>query len=154
MPDTDRQMDADTGEAVLSTALGERLLRRRSEPLGVIDVRQPQQHYARTAGWVAQRFALLEHWKTRYGSDEDAAAAHASLVFAVPGQPIAELQPHVCQPHAACAHGSTQADVPQPRADSDGFVYAPGTISDQTAECGTGYIASDCGYTSWSAPCR
>jgi hypothetical protein len=84
-------IDAGAGEAAPPTELTERLLQRGTAPLGVIDVRQPQQHYARTAGWIARRFALLDHWKTRYGSDEGASTPGASLVFAAPGQTPTEL---------------------------------------------------------------
>ena len=111
------QMDAGAGEATLPTELAERILRRRTEPLGVIDVRQPQQHYARTAGWVAQRFALLDHWKTRYGSDEDVTAANASLVFTAPGQSIGEPGRALANP-TQLARTAQQVDAPQPRADS------------------------------------
>src|SRR5712692_5443472 len=117
MQDSATQVDTDAGEADPSTGLVERLLRRRTEPLGVIDVRQPQQQYERTAGWVAQRFALLDHWKTRYGSDEDAAAANASLVFAAPGQPKAELSGALSS-HTQLARAAKQAVVSQPSAAS------------------------------------
>jgi hypothetical protein len=90
MQDSAMQTEAGASQTALPTELALRILRRRTEPLGVIDVQQPQQHYARTAGWVAQRFALLDHWKTRYGSDEDTASANAGFVFAMPGQPMAE----------------------------------------------------------------
>jgi hypothetical protein len=80
-------------------------------------VRQPQQHYARTAGWVAQRFALLDHWKTRYGSDEDAASANAGLVFAMPGQPMAEPSRVHASP-TQLARMVQRVDAPQPRADA------------------------------------
>lgn len=113
MKDSAMQMDAGAGEATLPTELAKRLLRRRTEPLGLIDVRQPQQHYARTAGWVAQRFALLDHWKTRYGSDEDASAANAGLVFAMPGQPIAEPSRVLASP-TQLARVATQGVASQP----------------------------------------
>jgi hypothetical protein len=95
MKDSSIQPAADGSGPALSTELTERLLQRATAPLGVIDVRQPQQHYARTAGWIAQRFALLDRWKTRYGSDEEASGAGASLVFAVPGQTLTEPNPAV-----------------------------------------------------------
>ena len=70
MRDSTEPIDTSKSDAPPQLELGQHLMRRHTEPLGVIDVRHPQQHYARTAGWIAQRFALLEHWKTRYGSDE------------------------------------------------------------------------------------
>src|SRR5262249_41230130 len=66
------------------------VLRRNAEPVGVIDVRRPQQLHARTAGWVARRFALLDHWRTRYGGDEQAPFANGEMVFTAPAQPLPE----------------------------------------------------------------
>lgn len=66
------------------SALAERLLRRHAEPVGVIDVRQPQELHARTAGWVARRFGLLEHWRTRYGGHELAPPSKGEMVFNAP----------------------------------------------------------------------
>src|SRR5262245_26354887 len=117
MEDAAIHMDGGAGDTALPTELAERLLRRRTEPLGVIDVRQPQQHYARTAGWVAQRFALLDHWKTRYGSDEDVTAANASLVFTSPAQSIAEPGRALGNP-TQLARTVQQVDAPQPRAEA------------------------------------
>jgi hypothetical protein len=57
--------------AAPSSAPGERLLRRRTAPVGLIDVRQPQQLVARTSGWVAERFGWLDAWKTKYVGTED-----------------------------------------------------------------------------------
>ena len=109
------QTGAEVGEAAPSMELAERLLQRRTEPLGVIDVRQGQRHYARTAGWVAQRFALLDHWKTRYGGDEDAAPANDSLVFASPGRPGVEPA-HTLSNSIQLAQAVKRADAPQPGA--------------------------------------
>ncbi len=64
-----------------SSELTTRLLQRYVEPLGVIGTRHPQQLQARTAGWIARRFGLLDHWR-RYESDESAPAADQNLVFA------------------------------------------------------------------------
>src|SRR5262245_55036963 len=109
------QTGAEVGEAAPSMELAERLLQRHTEPLGVIDVRQGQRHYARTAGWVAQRVALLDHWKTRYGVDEDA-AANAGLVFAGPGQPRVEPA-RALSSSIQLARAVKLADAPQPGAD-------------------------------------
>lgn len=114
-------IDAGGGEAALPTELGERLLQRRTEPLGLIDVRQPQQHYTRTAGWIAQRFALLDHWKTRYGSDEDTSAAGPSLVFAAPGQTLTEPShavPSVAQIRAVKQPVAAQTSTVSPTSSS------------------------------------
>src|SRR4051812_49116237 len=84
------QTAAQVNEAAPSTELAERLLRRRDQPLGLIDMRHPQQQYTRTAGWAVRRFALLDHWKTRYGGDEGASAHGTNLVFAAQRQPLTE----------------------------------------------------------------
>ena len=60
-----------------STELAERLLRRRTEPVGVINTSHPLQMYDRTAGLVARRFAMLDHWRTRYADAENAAQPKA-----------------------------------------------------------------------------
>lgn len=77
MPD-----DIDKPSSPNSSELTTRLLGRYVKPVGVIDTQHPQQLQARTAGWIAQRFGLLEHWRRRYESDESAPAADQSLVFA------------------------------------------------------------------------
>ena len=64
-----------------SSELTTRLLRRYVEPVGVIDTRHPQQLQARTAGWIAQHFGLLDHWR-RYESDESGPTADQNLVLA------------------------------------------------------------------------
>jgi hypothetical protein len=72
--------------------LTERLLRRHTDPGGLIDVRHAERHYSRTAGWVAERFGLLEHWKTRYDVDDSGAVSGPGLAFSTSlKQP--ELQP-------------------------------------------------------------
>ncbi len=90
MNDYSTQSDAVESERPPNLALAERLLRRHAEPVGVIDVRRPQQLHARTAGWVARRFALLDHWRTRYGGDEQAPSANGEMVFTAPAQPLRE----------------------------------------------------------------
>lgn len=65
-----------------SSALAERLLRRATEPVGMIDSRHPRNLRARTSGWLAQRFGLLDHWRTRYAV-ADSRADGESLVFKI-----------------------------------------------------------------------
>ncbi|MCC2869859.1 MAG: hypothetical protein LK562_19220 [Candidatus Accumulibacter phosphatis] len=55
---------------------------RSSEEPGMIDVRWPQQHYARTAVWAGQRFPLLQRLLARAGAGEiQAGDGHAGLVY-------------------------------------------------------------------------
>jgi hypothetical protein len=48
---------------------------------GVIDLRHPQQHYARTALWVAQRFPLLQRMKDRYDTGDGSGAEGQAFVM-------------------------------------------------------------------------
>src|SRR5205085_12565242 len=52
------------------SALCERLFRRHSESIGVINVREAEQHYERIMGWIADRYALLELLLRRYRIDD------------------------------------------------------------------------------------
>ena len=80
MKDTSDQTGPEADKVGESSQLTDRMLARHSKPIGVIDVRRAEQHYSRTAGWVAERFALLDHWKSRYDVDEGRGAG-GSLVF-------------------------------------------------------------------------
>jgi hypothetical protein len=68
----EQSMTGETGPEQ-STELTDRLLRRRTEPAGVINTHHPLQMYDRTAGLVARRFAMLDHWRTRYADAENSA---------------------------------------------------------------------------------
>jgi hypothetical protein len=67
-----------------ASELADRLLRRATAPIGVIDVRHPLQLHARTAGWVAEKFGLLAEFNHRYGADQSAAAASQNMPLGVP----------------------------------------------------------------------
>jgi hypothetical protein len=60
----------------------ERLLRRRTEPIGIIDVRHAQAHYARIAGWIAARFPLLAELAARHGLSGEGKAGAAEFIYA------------------------------------------------------------------------
>ncbi|MFL6337417.1 MAG: hypothetical protein ACJ754_29305 [Pyrinomonadaceae bacterium] len=62
--------------------LTERLLARGTRPLGLIDVRRAESHYARIMDWLARRTPLLEHLMSRYGLTEGEGATALSLAFA------------------------------------------------------------------------
>jgi len=77
-------MNDSEDKSELSTGLGERLLRRHHEPIGVVDVNHPERIYDRTEGWIAQRFALLDHWKSRYENSDSPGAVSGQLVLSRP----------------------------------------------------------------------
>ncbi len=76
------EMATDVEETLQPSALIQRLAQRRTEPLGIIDVRQPEKIYNRTAGWVAQRFALLDGLKFRYSGEDNSQTQSTGLLFA------------------------------------------------------------------------
>src|SRR5262245_25542884 len=80
--DQSRQSEAGETEPEPSSELTARLMSRGSGAVGVVDVHHPQQLRSRTAGWVAARFDLLDHWRMRYGSDEQAPVGGTDLKLA------------------------------------------------------------------------
>ena len=73
MADRDYQQDREDGGSQ-SREFVDRLTRRLTDPVGVIDVRFAQQKYARIVEWLAERFALADLLHARYGADEGIAA--------------------------------------------------------------------------------
>lgn len=73
--------------AALASALAERLIRRGTEPLGVIDVRYAEEKYSRIVRWLGRHSALLDHLRSRYGVEE--APASAEHLFAIQ-QPLGQ----------------------------------------------------------------
>ena len=71
MNDSSEQSDARIAHAEQSSELGERLLRRLTEPAGVIDVHYAQRKYARLAEWLDKLYALLNQLQIRYAVGED-----------------------------------------------------------------------------------
>jgi hypothetical protein len=69
MNDESDQVDGSAHEQQTS-ALCERLFRRYSEPIGIINVREAERLYERIIGWVAGRYALLEQLMSRYRMDD------------------------------------------------------------------------------------
>lgn len=69
-------------EATRVARLSERLLARATHPLGLIDVRRAERHYARVMGWLAARTPLVEHLRSRYGLAEGEDPAARGLAFA------------------------------------------------------------------------
>lgn len=69
-------------ETARAARLTERLLARATHPLGLIDVRRAERHYARVMDWLAARTPLVEHLRSRYGLMEDEGSATLGLAFA------------------------------------------------------------------------
>ena len=125
----EQSMTGETGPAQ-SMELSDRLLRRRTEPAGVINTLHPLQMYDRTAGLVARRFAMLDHWRTRYADAENSAQSKgdAGFDFALPSSPLAALREKI----AAAPQISRAAAPPvSPRS------VAPGAFAQTTAQVPT-----------------
>jgi hypothetical protein len=86
------------GQAVAfpESELTHRLLRRATEPIGVINVRQASELHSRTL-WMAQRAELLDNIKSRYGLDQGASnpagIAAPAMPFISPLQAMAASSP-------------------------------------------------------------
>jgi hypothetical protein len=93
-----------------ASPLVQRLDRRRTEPIGVIDVRHPQAHYARIAGWIAERFPLLIELAQRHGSSEQDGPGYDGL----PYSSSAVLSP---------------SDKPAPALNTESHIFAPNQTS-------------------------
>ncbi len=70
------------------SVLVERLLRRHSEPVGVINLKQFQTQLARVPSWMVQRSRFLERWQSRYAFGESEPGSGTELMLATPVQPI------------------------------------------------------------------
>ncbi|MGA7932536.1 MAG: hypothetical protein WCA35_03060, partial [Kovacikia sp.] len=87
MPDESSEITANTDEVVQASSLLQRLDRRRTQPIGLADVRQFQPSSSRLPMAIAQRFALLDQLQTRYGVQERGAATTSTeLSLSTPSQ--------------------------------------------------------------------
>lgn len=84
--------ESEVAKVAKSSPLVQRLARRQTEPVGMIDVRSFQSQYARIPGWFVQRFAWLNQLQQRYSS-ADATPDGTDLVLTVPAQVSARQQP-------------------------------------------------------------
>jgi hypothetical protein len=99
-------------ENVNATALVQRLYRRYTEPLGLIDVRHAQAHYARIMRWtIAQRLPLLTKLAARQGGDDGVLAELGDWVYRAAPQ-VAALETAMAVPSSAVS--SRPGDDPSP----------------------------------------
>lgn len=109
-----------------------RLLRRRTEPIGIIDVRRPQAHYARVAGWVAARFPLLAELAERHDLGEEDAAGAAEFIHVARRVPRSQDQAVLGPGIAAVQRSGPGPSPPSPSGSSlasgnrEGVGTAPG----------------------------
>ncbi|MBD2358706.1 hypothetical protein H6G41_29620 [Tolypothrix sp. FACHB-123] len=73
-----------TNEILQSSALIQRLDRRRTQPSGLINTSQSQRSSPRLPATMVQRFALLEQIQTRYGVSNNSSGTGTELMFISP----------------------------------------------------------------------
>ncbi|MDF0664883.1 MAG: hypothetical protein P0119_02280 [Nitrospira sp.] len=76
--ETDRRGDQ-------SSPLASRLIRRITQPIGVVDVRHPEEIYERTTTWLSKRFPLLESMMARCRNSDDVAFESSGSVLRMAG---------------------------------------------------------------------
>ena len=102
--------------ALEPSPLGQRLDRRRTEPIGVIDVRHPQAHYARIVGWIAEHFPLLIELAERHGSDGQDGTGYDVLVYSSSAvlstsdqpAPTVNTESHILAPNKKSPHAANR----------------------------------------------
>jgi len=112
MKDSSHQATATDNGAGQSAEPAERLLRRHNFPIGLVDVKHAEHLYDRTAGWVAHRFALLDHWKTRYGSDDTAGTSNSPFVFTITSEQSPAQSGRIVSSEAKLASALRQTSAP------------------------------------------
>ncbi len=92
---------AQTNEILQSSALIQRLDRRSSQPIGLINTRQSQGGLPRLPATIVQRFDLLEQIQTRYGVNNNSSGTGTELTFATPSPKTAGEQTNTFTSEAA-----------------------------------------------------
>lgn len=103
--------------------LTRRLLRRATEPVGVIDVRHAAELHSRSSSLSGQRLELLEGLRRRYGLDPDGGAAGHTV-------PAATGRPFVEPLHRMAVSPFDWASAPSPRGRDRAAEAAAGAISE------------------------
>ncbi len=115
---SDREKGETGASAIESSDLTRRLLQRSAGKVGVVDARHPQQLYARTAGWIAERFPLIGQLSARYAAEDRTPVSTRELVM---GRPLME-QVNVftaAEPHLMPGPSLPRAETTAPRSRGD-----------------------------------
>ncbi|MBW4423090.1 MAG: hypothetical protein KME50_01135 [Nostoc desertorum CM1-VF14] len=83
-----------TNEILQSSALIQRLDKRRTQPIGLINTSQSGRSLPRLPATIVQRFDLLEQIQTRYGVNNNSSGSGTELTFATPSPKTAGEQPN------------------------------------------------------------
>ncbi len=120
MDDSPLTSPNESAEKQIPSELAARLDRRRTEPVGIIDSRQPKHQISRTAGWIAQRFALLDRLNARYRPDNEIAAGEGRFVFAAaPGTQPGADEESMARLSRGMSHATEKRSTPSEAAPPD-----------------------------------
>lgn len=107
-------MDAEQAELLQTSPLIQRLDRRRTHPIGVIDLRRYSSESSGLPNWLVQRSTLVEQLQSRYSSREQAAGTELPLAIASP-VPVAErVSDAPAAPSAVAIAPSTPVETSPP----------------------------------------
>ncbi|MDB9327569.1 hypothetical protein PN435_15610 [Nodularia spumigena CS-590/02] len=90
-----------TNEILQSSALIQRLDKRRTQPIGLINTSQSERSLPRLPATIVQRFDLLEQIQTRYGVNNNSSGTGTELTFATPSPKTAGEQTNTFTSEAA-----------------------------------------------------
>ena len=83
-----------------SSILTQRLNRRATEPVGLIQTKPFQISSKMVTGWIARRFGFLAQLRSRYGTHaSDMVVSPAELILAIPSNPVTLNQRGPFAPH-------------------------------------------------------
>ncbi|MEH1969566.1 hypothetical protein, partial [Nostoc sp.] len=88
-------------EILQSSALIQRLDKRRTQPIGLINTSQSERSLPRLPATIVQRFDLLEQIQTRYGVNNNSLGTGTELTFATPSPKTAGEQTNTFTSEAA-----------------------------------------------------
>ena len=95
-----------TNEILQSSALIQRLDRRRTQPIGLINTSQSQRSLPRLPATMVRRFALLDQIQTRYGVNNNSSGTGTELMFATPSSKTTGEQTNTFTSEAAMPSAS------------------------------------------------
>jgi hypothetical protein len=104
----------------------QRLVQRSVSP-GVIDVKSVQRQYARTAGWIRQRFSLIDRLRSRYGCSDTPGPENGNLVFSGVERrgdaPLVSSAPYVCPSSSPGVDATIPAAIAA-KTESEGNIFS------------------------------
>jgi hypothetical protein len=118
--------DPSSGDSTaIGSRLGDRLAERASGKSGVVDTKHARELYGRTAGWIADRFPLLAHVKSRYDAGDEGYQQGQPLVMRRALSTTAEAAPEFAQTVPSSARISRKGEDSVSQSQSPGSSASP-----------------------------